>query len=175
MIGKAGNLIAGGGAKPAFPRAALDQGKHPRRSQFEGQRSARDLDRGAAKQNGIKALQERMGEQLGYISKVFETELCGKSPEEATVAAAQDKAAGGAGLPYDETIVLQALAQLKQVKDVLAGRIGESDCFWLYSIKEAADKVPVVDTDPGAVAAGKVAAAAATPEEDSDPLMGQAI
>ena len=84
------------------------------------------MDREASKINGMKALQERMGEQLGYISKVFEAELCGKSPEEAVAAAARDKAAGGAGLPYDETIVLQALAQLKQVKDVLAGRIGES-------------------------------------------------
>ena len=125
IIGKAGNLI-GGGSKPAFPRPALDQNKSSRRSQFEGQKIAHHLDREASKINGMKALQERMGEQLGYISKVFEAELCGKSPEEAVAAAARDKAAGGAGLPYDETIVLQALAQLKQVKDVLAGRIGES-------------------------------------------------
>ena len=31
---------------------------------------------------------------------------------------------------YDETVVLQALAEMKQVKDVLLNRLGESDCVW---------------------------------------------
>ena len=86
------------------------------RSQFQGQTPPRPSEAHSM------SLEERMGTQLGYISKVFETELCGK-PE---------------GERYDETIVLQALAQLKQVKDVLSKRIDESDCFWLYSIKETA-------------------------------------
>ena len=153
VVGTGTRLVAGGGrtsSKPAFPRPGLSATKGNRRSQFEGQkpiRTAQDLDNAAAQQNRQRALMVRMGEQLGYISKVFETELCGKSPEDAAAAAVADKTAGGPGLPYDETIVLQALAQLKQVKDVLAGRIGESDCFWLYSIKEAADRAPVSGKD----------------------------
>ena len=155
VVGTGTRFVAGGiksTSKPAFPRPELDSTKVIRRSQFESQKAvstARDLDKAAAQQNRYNAIMRRMGEQLGYISKVFETELCGKSPENAAASAAADKLAGGSGLPYDETIVLQALAQLKQVKDVLAGRIGEGDCFWLYSIKEAADKAPTSNKDDG--------------------------
>ena len=103
---------------PSFRRPNMSAPKDAnQRSQFQGQTPPRS--------NGTIAtttLQERMGAQLGYISKVFETELCGKP----------------IGTPYDETIVLQALAQLKQVKDVLSNRIDEGDCFWLYSIKDVA-------------------------------------
>ena len=35
---------------------------------------------------------------------------------------------------------------------MLAGRIGESDCFWLYSIKEAADKAPTAERNIGSAA-----------------------
>ena len=69
-----------------------------------------------------------MGEQLVSIAKVFEGELTldGSGAERAA---------------YDETVVLQALAQLKQVRDVLLNRLSEDDCFWLYSVKQHADSM----------------------------------
>ena len=130
---------------PSFRRPNMSAPKDVR-SQFQGQTPPRPSEAAST------TLQERMGAQLGYISKVFETELCGKP----------------VGTPYDETIVLQALAQLKQVKDVLSKRIDETDCFWLYAIKDVAKAAVEAERKSAKTESTKDPSAKPTPP--SDPL-----
>ena len=113
---------------PSFQRPNMATGTI-RSSQFQSQSPPPGSS--SSTNTSSTSVQERMGMQIGYISKVFETELVGKAE----------------GAPYDETIVLQALAQLKQVKDVLSNRIDEGDCFWLYSIKETATAAAAAEVD----------------------------
>ena len=136
-LGSVGAFLGLGGsaAKPAFPRPSPSNANPNRRSHYERQ----PTPTAKTSKDPQRALMQRMGTQLGYISKVFETELTGKTPE-----TEDGKIVGST---YDETIVLQALAQLKQVRDVLSERIGEEDCFWLYSIQEKAENAPETEGD----------------------------
>ena len=74
-----------------------------------------------AELSALRALNRRMSEKIGAIAGLLEERL---------VRGMDDKSEGNRERENDKATALNAVAQLKQLRDVLLGRLKEDDCFW---------------------------------------------